>query len=306
MSKREIAIAIHGGAGADSEYIKENISGYESGLREAIELGRQLLLQGGTAMDAVCLAVKSMENNVLFNAGCGSALNHEGKVEMDAAVMDGANLEAGAVAMVRGVKNPVDLARAVMEKTNHVLLSGYGADDFAKQIGAELKDEAYFISKHQLEELLNSLDESEAELLRKKKKGTVGAVALDQYGNLAAATSTGGTTNSLPGRIGDSCLIGAGCYANNQTCAVSGTGDGEILIRNVTSHSLSMLIEFGGYSLQEACDMVVHQRNKLLGDVGLIAVDRNGEIGIAFNSQRMHRAWVVNGQPSQVRIYPVA
>ena len=305
MSKREIAIAIHGGAGADSEYIQENISGYESGLREAIELGRQLLLQGGTAMDAVCLAVKCLEDNVLFNAGCGSALNHEGKAEMDAAVMDGTNLEAGAVAMVTGVKNPIDLARAVMEKTNHVLLSGYGAVDFAKQIRAELKDEAYFVSEHQREELAKSRDESEAELLHKRQKGTVGAVALDQYGNLAAATSTGGTTNSLPGRIGDSCLIGAGCYAYNETCAVSGTGDGEILIRNVTSHSLSMLMESAGCSLQEACDLVVHQRNKLSGDVGIIAVNRNGEIGIAFNSQRMHRAWVANDEPLEVRIYPV-
>lgn len=303
MNDQEIAIVIHGGAGEDSEYIKENISGYEKGLVEAVTIARCLLLEGGTAMDAACTAVGYMEDNLLFNAGRGSALNHEGIVEMDAAVMDGRDLNAGAVAMLRKVKNPVTLARAVMEKTNHVLLAGYGALDFAREIGAELMDDDYFICQHQLEELANAQGESKQELLLKSKKGTVGAVALDRYGNVASATSTGGTCNSLPSRIGDSCLIGAGCYANNSTCAVSGTGDGELLIRNVAAHLLSMLMESGRYSLQEACDLVVYERNQLSGDIGLVAVDRKGSIGISFNSQRMHRAWAKGTDPVQVKIY---
>jgi beta-aspartyl-peptidase (threonine type) len=301
---KNIAIAIHGGAGADSAYIRANTEGYENGLREALELGRKLLVEGGTAMDAVCAAVKSLEDNILFNAGRGAALNNNGVVEMDAAVMNGADLKAGAVAMVRQVKNPVGLARAVMEKTSHVLLAGYGALDFAADIGIELMDENYFISQHQLDELASSRNVSKEQLLLKPTKGTVGAVALDQYGNVAAATSTGGTSNSLPARIGDSCQIGSGCYANNSTCAVSGTGDGEILIRNVSAHSLSMLMESGNLSLQEACDLVVHERNKLTGDIGLISIDQKAGIGISFNSERMHRAWARNLEEAQVKIYP--
>lgn len=304
MKKNNIAIVIHGGAGEDSDYIKENIRGYEEGLKEATELGRELLSNGKTAMDAVCVAVKSMEDNILFNAGSGAALNHEGIIEMDAAVMNGFDLRAGAVAMVRSVKNPIELARAVMEKTKHILLAGYGALDFAKCIGMELMDDNYFLSKHQIKELEKSRNMTIEELLQKPVKGTVGAVALDCYGNIASATSTGGTCNSLPARIGDSCLIGAGCYANNHSCAVSGTGDGEILIRNVAAHSLSMLMESGTFSLQEACDQVVYKRNQLTGDIGLIAVNQMGQIGISFNSQRMHRAWAKNSEPITIKIYP--
>jgi beta-aspartyl-peptidase (threonine type) len=303
MNNKNIAMVVHGGAGPDSQFIKENIPNYESGLKEAAEVGREVLMNGGTAMDAVCAAVKSMEDNILFNAGKGAALNHEGGVEMDSAVMNGVDLKAGAVAMVRGVKNPILLARAVMENTNHVLLAGYGALDFAKDVNAELMDEAYFVTEHQLEELAEARHESKEELLRKRIKGTIGAVALDHDGNVAAATSTGGTSNSLPGRVGDSCLIGAGCYANNKTCAVSGTGDGEILIQNVAAHSVSMLIELGHYSLQEACDLVINERNQLTGDIGLIAVNQQGEVGISFNSDRMHRAWAVGTDPVMVKIY---
>jgi beta-aspartyl-peptidase (threonine type) len=303
MNKKNIAMVVHGGAGPDSQFIKENIPDYESGLKEAAEVGREVLMKGGTAMDAVCAAVKSMEDNILFNAGKGAALNHKGGVEMDSAVMNGVDLKAGAVAMVRGVKNPILLARAVMANTNHVLLAGYGALDFAKDVNAELMDEAYFVTEHQLEELAEARHESKEELLRKRIKGTIGAVALDQDGNVAAATSTGGTSNSLPGRVGDSCLIGAGCYANNKTCAVSGTGDGEILIQNVAAHSVSMLIELGHYSLQEACDLVINERNQLTGDIGLIAVNQQGEVGISFNSDRMHRAWAVGTDPVMVKIY---
>jgi beta-aspartyl-peptidase (threonine type) len=303
MNNKEIAIVIHGGAGPDSEYIKENIPGYESGLKEAAEAGQEVLINGGTAMDAVCAAVKSMEDNMLFNAGRGAALNHEGEIEMDSAVMSGSDLKAGGVAMVRQVKNPVLLARAVMENTSHILLAGYGALDFAKDVNAELMDDDYFVTPHQLDELAEARHETKEELLQKRVKGTVGAVAFDRYGNVASATSTGGTSNSLPSRIGDSCLIGAGCYANNKTCAVSGTGDGEILIQNVAAHSVSMLIELGNHSLQEACDLVINERNQLEGNVGLIAVNQQGEVAISFNSQRMHRAWAQGSEPVQVKIY---
>jgi beta-aspartyl-peptidase (threonine type) len=303
MNNRNIAIVIHGGAGPDSSFIKENISNYESGLIESVEAGRAVLISGGTAMDAVCAAVTAMENNILFNAGKGAALNHEGEVEMDAAVMNGVDLKAGAVAMVKKVKNPILLARAVMENTNHILLAGDGALDFANDVGAQLMEEEYFVTDHQLEELAEARDESKEELLRKRIKGTIGAVALDQDGNIAAATSTGGTSNSLPGRIGDSCLIGAGCYANNQTCAVSGTGDGEILIQNVAAHSAAMLIELCNYSPLQACDLVINERNQLTGDIGLIAVNQQGEIGISFNSERMHRAWTIGSDPVWVKIY---
>jgi beta-aspartyl-peptidase (threonine type) len=297
------AIAIHGGAGEDSPFIKENYSGYEQGLKEAIEAGQAVLKNKGTAMDAVSAAVCTLENNPLFNAGRGSALNHEGKTEMDAAVMNGQDLKAGAVAMVTGVKNPVVLARAVMEKTSHVLLAGPGATEFARSIDMPLEEESYFITQHQLDELNSARQESEDSLLQKPVRGTVGAVAMDMFGNVAAATSTGGTSNSLPGRIGDSCMIGAGCYASNNTCAVSGTGDGEFLIRGVTAHSIAMLMEARGCSVQQACDEVVHQRSIPGGDIGVIAVTAAGEIGISFNSERMHRAWSNGDGDLTIKIY---
>jgi beta-aspartyl-peptidase (threonine type) len=297
------AIAIHGGAGEDSPFIKENYSGYEQGLKEAIEAGQAVLKNKGTAMDAVSAAVCTLENNPLFNAGRGSALNHEGKTEMDAAVMNGQDLKAGAVAMVTGVKNPVVLARAVMEKTSHVLLAGPGATEFARSIDMPLEEESYFITQHQLDELNSARQESEGSLLQKPVRGTVGAVAMDMFGNVAAATSTGGTSNSLPGRIGDSCMIGAGCYASNNTCAVSGTGDGEFLIRGVTAHSIAMLMEARGCSVQQACDEVVHQRSIPGGDIGVIAVTAAGEIGISFNSERMHRAWSNGDGDLTIKIY---
>jgi beta-aspartyl-peptidase (threonine type) len=303
MNNQKIAIVVHGGAGPDSSFIKENIPDYEAGLSEAAEAGRAVLMKGGTATDAVCAAVASMEDNFLFNAGKGAALNHEGSVEMDAAIMNGHDLKAGAVAMVKKVRNPILLAYEVLKKTNHILLAGEGALEFAKDVHAELMIEEYFVTEHQLEELAEARHESKEELLRKRIRGTIGAVALDQDGNIAAATSTGGTTNSLPGRVGDSCLIGAGCYANNETCAVSGTGDGEILIQNVAAHSVAMLIELGKHPLQEACDLVINDRNRLTGDIGLIAVNQQGQIGIAFNSERMHRAWALGSDPVSVKIY---
>jgi beta-aspartyl-peptidase (threonine type) len=299
----KFAIAIHGGASKDSDFIRQNLTRYEEGLKEAALAGYEVLKSGGSAVEAVTAAVMALENNEIFNAGKGAALTNEGKVELDASVMNGADLKAGAIAMVTQVKNPIGLARAVMEKTNHVLLASSGALEFAKQMELPLEDESYFITPHQQEELLEEQGSSE-DLLRKPTKGTVGAVALDVNGNVASATSTGGTSGSLPGRVGDSCVIGAGCYANNKTCAVSATGDGEFIITGVIAHSISMLMELKQLSLQEACDEVIYQRiNKDEADVGVISVNSHGDIGMAFNCERMHRAWVDTEGNLGVKIY---
>ncbi len=302
---QKIAMAIHGGAGPDSEYIKQNITGYEAGLINALTKAYGLLQKGDTAINAVEEAVRDLENNELFNAGRGSALNNKGEVEMDAAIMDGKQIKAGAVSMVQNVKNPITLARFVMENTNHVMLSGDGALQFAKAQKIELEADAYFITTHQYDLYMQERDaKSLQQLLKQRIHGTVGAVAVDKNGNIAAATSTGGLTNSLDGRIGDSCIIGAGCYANNKTCAVSGTGDGELLINNVIAHSIAAVIEYKNYHLQQACDFIINEKNKNVnGDIGVISVNTNGEIGISFNSKRMHRAWISTDMPMQIKIY---
>lgn len=302
---RRIAIAVHGGAGPDSEYIKQNKARYEEGLQAAVESGYAILLSGGTAIQAVAEAVKSLEDNALFNAGRGSALNKQGEVEMDASIMSGENLKAGAVAGVTNIKNPVTLARVVLENTSHVLIAGNGAIELARENNIEFKADEYFVTDYQCDMLQEEKkQETPEQPLTKHIHGTVGAVALDENGNLAAATSTGGISNSLPGRIGDSCLIGAGCYANNNTCAVSGTGDGEYLITGVIAHSISSAVEYTKSSIQQACDLIVHQKNKnTQGDIGVISIDNKGEFGIAFNSDRMHRAWMSSEQPLQVMIY---
>jgi beta-aspartyl-peptidase (threonine type) len=302
---QKIVIAIHGGAGPDSNYINQNKNAYEEGLKNAITKAYKILERGGTAIDAVEEAVRNLEDNYLFNAGRGSALNNKGEVEMDASIMEGKNLQAGAVSMVQNVKNPITLARYIMENTNHVLVSGNGALELAKNENIELEADAYFITTHQYDLFIEERDKkSMEELLKQRVHGTVGAVAVDKKGNIAAATSTGGTTNSLDGRIGDSCLIGAGCYANNNTCAVSGTGDGELLINNVIAHSIAAAIEYAGYDLQEACDFIIKEKHKNInGDVGVISVNAKGDLGISFNSERMHRAWMSSDAELQVAVY---
>jgi beta-aspartyl-peptidase (threonine type) len=298
-------MAIHGGAGPDSDYIKQNMQGYEDGLKEAVMTGYKVLEAGGSAVDAVEASVNYLENNLLFNAGRGSAINHKGEVEMDASIMDGEKIKAGAVSMVKNVKNPVSLARYIMNNTNHVMLSDHGALELAKDEDIELEADAYFINSHQYDLFIEERDKkSTQELLKQRIHGTVGAVAMDENGNVAAATSTGGLTNSLGGRIGDSCIIGGGTYANNKTCAVSGTGDGEFLINGVIAHSIASVIEYTQSTLQEACDLVIHEKNKHVeGDIGVISVNANGDIGISFNSERMHRAWMSTDVPLQVKIY---
>ena len=295
------AIAIHGGAGTilKSSMTAEKEQLYTEGLKNAIEAGELILKNGGTAIDAVEKAVRSLEDNPLFNAGKGSVFSNSGKNEMDASIMNGHNLMAGAIAGVKNIKNPVSLAKAVMEKSDHVFLAGEGALEFAKFVGSEIENDAYFFEQMRFDQLeqakLNDgvfLDHTPDKFENGEKKfGTVGAVALDIHGNLAAGTSTGGMTNKKFGRVGDSPIIGAGTYANNSTCAISCTGHGEFFIRSVVAYDVSCLMEYKGLSLKEACDLVV--KNKLVkigGEGGLIAIDSNGNIELPFNSEGMYRA----------------
>lgn len=294
---KEYAIAIHGGAGTilRSLMSSETEKNYRKGLSDAVAAAEQILSGNGSCIDAVEVAVRVLEDNPLFNAGRGSVFTHEGCHEMDASLMNGSDLKAGAVCGVRNVKNPVSLARTVMEKSEHVFLSGSGAAEFAKKNGIVFMPDDYFfvqLRRDQLDEARRSdqvrLDHSAD---KEKKFGTVGAVALDRHGNLAAATSTGGMTNKKHGRVGDTPLIGAGTYANNTTCAVSCTGHGEFFIRSVVAYDVSCLMEYKAMSLREACETVVMKKLMSLGgEGGLIAVDRLGNIELCFNSEGMYRA----------------
>jgi len=299
------AIAIHGGAGADEPFIRLRIAEYEAGLRESAEAGYNVLKRGGSALDAVEAAVMALEDNYLFNAGRGSALNEEAKVQMDAAIMEGKDLRSGAVAMLESVKNPIRLAKTILEHTDQAFLGADGALKLAREKKLELRPFAYFATNHQYDKFLEESSKgSLLELLKKKMHGTTGAVALDKKGNIAAACSSGGTPGCLSGRIGDSCMIGSGYYANNKTCAVSATGDGEYIIRSTVAHSISAMIEYTGKSIQEICDHVVHEKNSgIEGDLGVVAIDPKGNIGIAFNSPRMHRAWIGADGRLHVAIY---
>src|SRR5215216_1554996 len=292
-----IAIAVHGGAGPDSDFIKKNKEGYKKGIEEATKIGYKVLEEGGSSLDAVEAAVRYLEDNPLFNAGRGSVLSKHGEVEMEASVMNGKDLSCGAVAIVKNIKNPISLARAVMEKTEHVYLGGQGTLEFAEEVNAELQPDDYFITQYSYDEYKkfvaqqNGFDKSGLATERKKEHGTVGAVALDKDGNMAAATSTGGLENKRRGRIADSSVIGAGSYANN-LCAVSTTGDGEYMIQYVASFHVAALMEYKGLSLKDACSFLVHEKCKNIdGDMGLIAVDKEGNISIEFNTERMHRGW---------------
>ncbi|HKJ91272.1 MAG TPA: isoaspartyl peptidase/L-asparaginase, partial [Oceanipulchritudo sp.] len=303
-------LVIHGGAGALSrEAMTEAIEGsFRNGLEEALEAGRDILGSGGTSLDAVEAALRAMEDNPLFNAGRGSNFTREGRIEMDASIMEGAGLRAGAVATVSGVKNPISLARRILEQGDHVLLSGDGARCFARECGLPEAGETYFHTDFRWEAMLRERERSEGSLSEDvlpennpddnpltKRFGTVGAVALDEAGNLAAATSTGGTTAKSPGRVGDSALIGSGTYANNATCAVSATGHGEYFIRNVTAHEVSALMAHAGLSLREAADRVVNgQLAAFGGRGGVVAVDARGAIAMPFNTPGMYHGYVTS------------
>lgn len=301
------AIAIHGGAGTilRSTMTPELQAQYEDGLKAALEAGYTILENGGSSIDAVEASVKSMEDFPLFNAGKGAVFNHEGVHEMDAAIMEGKELRAGAVSGIAGVKNPVSLARTIMDKSEHVMLTGSGARKFAEQQGMAFEPDDYFFTQSRYNQWQDALKEDRIQLDHSDKKfGTVGAVALDQQGNLAAATSTGGMTNKKWGRVGDSPIIGAGTYANNATCAISCTGHGELFMRTVVAHDISCLMEYKGLSLQEACDVLVMDKLvKIGGEGGLIAVDAKGNIAMPFNSEGMYRASKSSNGETAIQIY---
>ncbi len=281
-SRVEYALAVQGGAGfaRDSLSPEEQLE-YTESLEQALRLGRDILAEGGSALDAVESALRMLEDDPRFNAGRGAVINHDGVVELDASIMDGATLACGAVAGVRTVRNPISLARLVMEKTKHVLLISDGAERFAREMGVELVEQDYFFTERRWRSLQRA---REAE----KRGGggdTVGAVALDRQGNLAAGTSTGGLTNKMFGRVGDSPIIGAGTYASNDSCAVSCSGTGEEFIRRSVAFQVSSLVKIGGLTLQEAAEEVVGQLEP--GDGGLIAVGADGGMVAVFNTEGM-------------------
>lgn len=306
----KIAIAIHGGAGTIlKKYITpEQEAAYKKDLKNALDIGFAALEQNNTAVDAVELSIIELENSPLFNAGKGSVFTNKGTHEMDASIMEGKTLHAGAVSLVHNIKNPISLARLIMEKSEHVILAGEGAIEFAKKMECKVEPDSYFYDEFRYQQWLEVKDSDKVQLdhsvNKNKKIGTIGAVALDAFGNLAAGTSTGGVTNKKIGRIGDSPIIGSGTYANNNSCAISCTGTGEFFIRGVVAYDISCLMEYKGMSLDDACNEVVN--NKLLklgGDGGLVGVDINGNISISFNTEGMYRAHRQSDKSDVIAIY---
>lgn len=342
----KIALAIHGGAGTilRSLMTRELEQEYRTGLNDALQLGWGILAKGGTALDAVEETVCSLENFHLFNAGRGSVFTHDGKNEMDASIMDGRTLDAGAIAFVRNIKHPIKLARLVMERTPHILLAGDGANQFAKEMGVEFAPDEYFFTEHRWEQLLRAREEGVVRLDHTaqeqvitaetetrgdnrsvagalagakdgndqanprsksqdpKSKGTVGAVACDVNGDLAAATSTGGMTNKKFGRVGDTALIGSGTYADNATCAVSCTGHGEYFMIGVTAYDVASRMKYQGQSLADASRATIERLTEIGGDGGFIAVDANGNVVTPFNSQGMYRGYKTESS-TEIAIY---
>lgn len=295
----DFAIAIHGGAGVIPKDIDPaRKQRYIDSLTAALELGREHLAQGGTSLDAVEAVVRALEDDELFNAGKGAVFTNAGTHQLDAAIMDGSDLGCGAVSSVETVRNPITLARAVMEQTRHVFLVGGGAEQFAAQLGMKPVEQSYFFTKHRHEQWQKKV-RREREV---KEKGTVGCVALDKHGNLAAATSTGGLTNKKYGRVGDVPVIGAGTYANNRTCAVSCTGTGEEFIRHTVARDIAALMEYRGMTLKDAATEVIH--GKLApGDGGMIGVAANGSIALVFNSPGMFRGAADSTGRFEVKIW---
>ncbi|MCX6282304.1 MAG: isoaspartyl peptidase/L-asparaginase [Bacteroidetes bacterium] len=304
-------LVIHGGAGGPAKGMMktEKEKQYTDSLSKALQLGSAILSAGGSSLDAVETVIRFMEDCPLFNAGKGSVLTEEGKAEMDASIMDGKSGLAGAVACVTTVKNPVTAARAVMEKTPHVLLIGKGADDFAKAKGLQIVDPSYFITPERYEAWKKAKQETQPgqpapSSAVKEPKGTVGCVALDLHGNLASGTSTGGMMMKMSGRAGDSPIIGAGTFADNNSCAVSCTGHGEFFIRNCAAYSVAVQMLYAKKSLKDAADFVIFDILKAKGgEGGLIAVDKDGNIAMPFSSNAMFRGSVSSGSEPEVRIY---
>ncbi|MDX1470529.1 MAG: isoaspartyl peptidase/L-asparaginase [Flavobacteriaceae bacterium] len=318
QERAEFSIVIHGGAGTilKKNMTDEKEAAYKAKLEEAIRVGYEILKNGGSSLDAVTKTSNVMENSELLNEGKGAVFTNEGKNELDASIMDGKTLNAGASAGTTNVKNPIDLARAVMDKSEHVMLSGAGAEKFAEEQGLEIVDPKYFFTQNRYD-ALNRIKESEKTQLdhddqqafydpniKDSKFGTVGCAALDKDGNLAAGTSTGGMTNKRWGRIGDAPIIGAGTYANNETCAVSSTGWGEYFIRAMVAHDISALMEYKGLSLEEAARTVIHDKvGGLGGDGGIVAVDKYGNTVMEFNTEGMYRASMNDKGELEVKIY---
>jgi beta-aspartyl-peptidase (threonine type) len=322
QQKHKPVIVIHGGAGTilKSQMTDEREKEYINALTKALRSGYSILKSGGSSLDAVESTVKMLEDNPLFNAGKGAVFTNEGKNELDASIMNGKNLSAGAVAGITTIKNPISAARAVMEKSAHVMMAGKGAEQFAEQVGLEIVDPSYFHTESRWKSLqrIKREDSLKSEVDHSGKKqhavlnqrnhdskfGTVGAVALDINGNLAAATSTGGMTNKKFGRIGDSPIIGAGTYADNNTCAISCTGWGEYFIRLVIAKTVSDMMEYGKMSLIKAADEMIRKKLPALGgDGGLIAVDKDGNITMPFNTEGMYRGYVDKDGKVVVKIY---
>ena len=314
-TKKNFGIVIHGGAGT---ILKENMSdsleeAYRQKLKQAITEGHSILKNGGTSMQAVTKTINIMEDSSLFNAGKGAVFTHEETNELDASVMDGKTLNAGAVTGVTRIRNPIDLALAVMEQSPHVMLSGTGAETFAEEKGFSLVDPSYFhtdarykqlqkIKKREKDNLIGVSFEDP--FIKESKFGTVGCAALDKHGNLAAGTSTGGMTNKRWSRIGDAPIIGAGTYANNATCAVSSTGWGEFFIRGMVAHDISAMMEYKGVSLQEAASEVIQKKIPALGgDGGVVSIDKDGNVAMEFNTAGMYRAHMNSKGELIVRIY---
>jgi L-asparaginase / beta-aspartyl-peptidase len=304
------ALALHGGAGTilKSMMTLEKELHFRRSLEDALLAGEQVLAANGSALDAVETTIAILEDNPVFNAGRGAVFTHGGKNELDAAIMEGQLLKAGAVTCVEGVKNPIKLARVIMDQSEHVFMSGTGAAEFAKKMGLEFEPAEYFFTQDRYDHLLAAREANRIVLDHtapdENKFGTVGAVALDREGNLAAGTSTGGMTNKRYGRIGDSPVIGAGTYASNATCAVSCTGHGEYFIRGVVAYDVSCLMEYKGYSLKHACEEVVMKKlRKAGGEGGLVAIDREGHVELVFNSEGMYRASKREGEDSVILIY---
>ena len=312
--QHKFALAIHGGAGTidRSKMTPELERAHRDALERSLRAGFAILEKGGSSLDAVEAAVRVLEDDSHFNAGKGAVFTDAGTNELDAAIMDGKTLKAGAVASVKHIRNPISLARMVMEKSPHVMMDCAGAEAFAKQNGVELVDQKYFYTEERWQ-ALQRVKESEKKaggsagksfiISDQDRHGTVGAVALDQDGNIAAATSTGGLTNKKAGRIGDSPVIGAGTYANNATCAVSATGDGEYFIRSVVGHDVSALMEYRGMPLAQAAQEVLDKVAKLGGTGGLIAIDRKGNITQPFNTSGMYRGSIDQTGKSSIAIY---
>lgn len=319
VDKKKYTLLIHGGVGTILKQFMtaEKELAYLNTLKLALQAGERILEERGTAIEAVESAIKVMEDSVLFNAGKGSVFNHEGKIEMDASIMDGSSLNAGAVAGIRKIRNPISAALKVMQRSDHILMIGRGAEQFAAKNHCVMEKADYFKTQDRWDQLQLAKETDEVLLDHSgaskstgnlenggRKLGTVGAVALDVHGNLAAATSTGGMTNKKFGRVGDTPIIGAGTYANNVTCAVSCTGHGEYFIKNVVAYDVSALMEYKGLKLEEATEYVIQQKLKQQnGEAGLIALDAKGNYSFSFNTEGMYRGVVQEGKEIEVAIY---